>query len=69
LNVTPVGSVPLPLNVGDGEPVAVSVKVPATPTVNELAFELVMAAAWFTVNVKLCAASVPTPLVALIVTA
>jgi hypothetical protein len=50
--------------VGAGEPVAVSVKVPAVPTVNVAVFALVIAGAWFTVNVKFCVAFGATPLAA-----
>ena len=38
--------------VGVGEPVAVTVKVPALPTVKVVELTLVMAGAWFTVRVK-----------------
>src|SRR5207245_8355425 len=54
LNVTPVGSVPVSLNVGAGNPVAVTVKVPAAPTENVVLLALVMAGAWSTISVKLC---------------
>jgi len=40
------------------------VNVPAVPPVNVVFAPLVIAAAWFTVSVKLCVASVPTPLCA-----
>jgi hypothetical protein len=43
-------------------PVAVTVNVPAVPTANVVLFALVIAAAVFTVRVKLCVASTPTPL-------
>jgi hypothetical protein len=62
LKVTPDGNVPDSLRVGVGEPVAVTVKDPAVPTKNAVLFALVIAAVWFTVSVKLCVASEPTPL-------
>src|SRR5262245_1445567 len=62
VKVTPLGRAPLSLKVGVGEPVAVTVKVPALPTVNVVLFALVIAGVWFTVRVKLCVAAVPTPL-------
>ena len=43
LNVTPLGSIPLSLNVGVGKPVAVTVNDPAVPAVNVVLFALVMA--------------------------
>ena len=43
--------------------------MPFAPTVNVVALALVMAGAWFTVNVKACTAAVPTPFEALIDTA
>ena len=52
LNVTPLGNVPVSLNVGVGEPVAVTVKEPAVPTVNVVLFALLIAGPWFTVKVK-----------------
>jgi hypothetical protein len=45
----------------------VAINDPAAPTVKAMVFALVMAAAWFTVSVKLCVASVPMPLWAVIV--
>jgi hypothetical protein len=45
VNVTPEGRVPLSASVGAGKPVAVTVKVPAAPTVNMVLLALVMAAA------------------------
>jgi hypothetical protein len=45
VSVTPEGKVPVSLKVGAGEPVAVIVKLPATPTVNVVAFALVIAGA------------------------
>ena len=47
---------------GVGVPVAVTVKVPAVPTVNVAPAALVIAGAWFTVSVKVCVASGATPL-------
>jgi len=64
LNVTPVGSAPVSLNVGAGNPVAVTVNVPAVPTVNVVLLALVMAGGWPTVSVKFWVAAVPTPLLA-----
>jgi hypothetical protein len=63
LNVTPVGGVTA-LNVGAGNPVAATVNVPATPTVRDVLFELVIAGAWFTVSVKFCVGLVPPAFVA-----
>jgi hypothetical protein len=64
VNVTPVGSAPVSLSVGVGIPVAVTVNVPAVPAVNIVLLALVITVAGFTVSVKLCVASVPTPLLA-----
>jgi hypothetical protein len=64
LNVTPLGSVPVSASVGVGDPVVVTVKLPAVPTVNVALFALVIAGTWFTVNVKLWLAGLPTPLLA-----
>jgi len=61
LNVTPVGNVPVSLNVGLGVPVADTVNVPGVPTVKVVLFALVITGAVFTVSVKLCTAFVPTP--------
>jgi hypothetical protein len=52
LKVTPVGKVPVSLRVGAGVPVAVTVKVPAVPTVNVVLAPLVMAGPSLTVRVK-----------------
>ncbi len=68
LNVTPPGSAPVSVSVGAGEPLVVTVKLPTAPTVNVALFELVIAAPWFTVSVKLCVAFAPTPLAAVKVT-
>jgi hypothetical protein len=43
LNVTPLGSVPVSASVGVGDPVVVTVKLPAVPTVNVALFALVIA--------------------------
>src|SRR5215472_5970357 len=64
LNVTPLGNVPVSLNVGLGLPDAVTVKVPATPTVNVVLLALVITGAVFTVSVKFWVAGLPTPFVA-----
>ena len=50
-----------------GYPLADMVKVPATPTVNAVAFALVIAGGWFTVSVKLWVASGAIPLLAVMV--
>ena len=52
------------LSVGVGKPVAVTVNVPATPTVKVVAFALVIAGAWFDRQREVLRASAPTPLVA-----
>jgi hypothetical protein len=67
LNVTPFGSVPVSIQVGAGVPVAVTVKVPAVPTVYVVLFALVIAGAEFIVNVKLWLAFGVTPFCAVIV--
>jgi hypothetical protein len=67
VNVTPVGSVPVTLSVGAGNPVAVTVNVPAVPTANVVLLALVIVGAVFTVSVKFCVASEPIPLWAVIV--
>ncbi len=67
LNVTPVGNVPVSASVGAGEPVAVTLNDPSAPKVNVVLFPLAIAAVWFTARVKLCVASAPTPLCAVIV--
>ena len=66
----PVGNAPDSLSEGVGVPVAVTVKVPAEPTVKVVLPALVIAGATgvgFTVSVKFCDAAVPTPLLAVIV--
>lgn len=61
--LTPEGNVAPPsLRVGFGKPVVVTVNVPADPTVNVVLLALVIAGAWPTVSVKLCAVGDPTPL-------
>jgi hypothetical protein len=67
LKVTPVGNAPDSLRVAAGNPLAVTVKLPALPTVNVALLTLVIAGAWLTVRVKLCVAGEPTPLEAVIV--
>ena len=62
LKVTPAGNAPDSLRVGAGDPLAVTVKLPALPTVNVVLLALVIAGAWLTVSVKLCVAAEPTPL-------
>ena len=67
MNVTPLGSVPLSLNVGVGVPVAVTVKLPDVPTANVVLAALVMVGATLaalTDSVKLCVALGRTPLAA-----
>jgi hypothetical protein len=63
-SVTPLGSAPVSLMVGAGNPVAVTVNVPAVPTVKVVLVALVIAAGWFTVSVKVWTASAPAPLCA-----
>jgi hypothetical protein len=65
VKVTPVGSATPPrAMVGVGDPLVVTVNVPAVPTVNVVALALVIAGPWFTVRVKFCAGVEPTVLVA-----
>ncbi len=67
VKVTPVGRVPDSARVGVGEPVAVTVNVPAEPSVKVVWLAEVMAGAVpevFTVRVKAWVAGEPTPLVA-----
>jgi hypothetical protein len=49
VNVTPLGRVPLSLNVGAGKPVAVTVNDPAVSALSVVLFALVIAGAWSTV--------------------
>src|ERR1700683_830077 len=70
LRVTPPGSGPVSEKVGAGLPVAVTVKLPDTPVVKEVALAEVMVGATpeeLTVRVKLWVVGVPTPLLALMV--
>ena len=62
LNVTPLGSAPDSESVGAGKPVAVTGSEPIVPATNVALLGLVIAGGAFTVNVKLCVASVPRPL-------
>jgi len=52
LNVTPLGSAPVSVKVDAGKPVAITVNVPAVPTLNVVLFRLVIVGAWFTVTSK-----------------
>src|SRR5437899_11766789 len=63
-NATPDGNPPTSDNVGAGTPLAVTVNVPADPTVNAVDDALVIVGASLTVRVKPCDASAPTPLAA-----
>ena len=64
-SVRPLGRVPVvTAKVGAGKPLAATVKLPAVPTVKVALAALVMVGAWPTVSVKVCVASVPTPLLA-----
>ena len=65
--VTPLGSAPVSLKVGAGLPVAVTVKLPAEPTVKVAELAEVMVGASSTVSVKFWVASGATPLVAVMV--
>jgi hypothetical protein len=67
VKVTPLGSAPDSLRDGVGDPVVVTVKLPAPPTMKVVVPALVIAGACFTVSVKLCVAFVPTPFAAVIV--
>jgi hypothetical protein len=53
MNVTPLGSAPVAVRAGVGQPVVVTVRLPAAPGVNVAPFALVIAGTWFTVSVKL----------------
>ena len=66
-NVTPLGRVPVAVRDGVGAPVAVTVKLPAVPTVKVVLVALVIAGAWLTVRVKGWLAGVPTLLLAVMV--
>ena len=67
VSVTPVGSVPVSVNVGVGKPLAASVNDPAVPLVNEVVAALVIEGARSTFSVKAWVAAVPTPLLAVMV--
>jgi hypothetical protein len=56
-NEIPPGRVPVLARDGVGEPVAITVNVPAAPIVNIVLFALVIVGAAFTVRVKFCVAS------------
>src|SRR5437870_5080448 len=57
VKVTPVGSVPVLVTVATvGNPLVVTVNVPALPTVKVATFALVIRGAWVTVSVKDCVA-------------
>src|SRR5262245_11246034 len=61
-NVTPAGNVPaVTLTVGAGKPVITTLNEPALPTVKVVAFALVIAGAWLTINVKAWVPSGSTP--------
>src|SRR5260370_5970843 len=55
-NVTPAGKVPLSVMLGVGDPLVVTLNVPAAPTWNVTAGALVIVGGWPTVRVKLCVA-------------
>lgn len=68
--VTPLGSEPDSVRVGTGVPVAVTVKLPAVPAVKVVPLALLImgaTGAGLTLRVKLCVASGPDPLWAVIV--
>src|SRR6266436_1111818 len=60
-NVTPLGKAPLSVMLGVGDPVVVTVNVPAAPAWNVTAFALVIVGGWPTVSVKFCVAFGVTP--------
>src|SRR5260370_809302 len=60
-NVTPAGKAPLSVMLGVGNPVVVTLNVPAAPTWKVAAFALVIVGGWPTVSVKLCVAFGLTP--------
>ena len=68
LKGTPLGRLPVTPRVGAGVPVAVTLKLPALPTVNVVELAEVMAGASLTLIVTARLAVEPTPLLALIVT-
>src|SRR5260370_32314520 len=61
-NVTPAGKAPLSVILGVGDPVAVTLNVPAAPAWNVAAFALVIVVGCTTVSVTLCFAFAVTPL-------
>ena len=67
LYVTPLGRLPLSAILGAGFPVPVTANDPAVPSVNVVLAVLVMAGAWFTVNVKFWVAFGETPFEAVMV--
>ena len=70
VKVTPLGSAPDSVRDGVGDPVVVTVKLPAVPTVNVVLLALVIVGevcVALTVSVKIWLAGVPTPLLAVIV--
>ena len=67
LNRTPEGRAPDSESVGAGNPVEVTAKVPATPAVKSVLLALVIRGGAFTESVKLCVASAPIPLCAVMV--
>jgi hypothetical protein len=60
-NITPLGSVPVTLKLGEGNPAAVAVKLPAFPTVKVAVLALVIVGASLTVRIKFCAGDVRSP--------
>ena len=69
LKLTPLGKVLVMLNVVAGNPFAIMAKLPDVATINFAAFPLVTAGASLTVKVKFCVALLPTPLLAVKVSA
>lgn len=65
--VTPLGRAPVILKLGAGNPLAVTIKVPAVPTTNVVDAALVIAGASFTVRMNVWVAGGLSPLVAVIV--
>jgi hypothetical protein len=63
VNVTVFGSIPVSLRVGVGDPVVVTVNVPAVPTVKVALFALVIAGPPVTVSVAAFELTLPTELV------
>jgi hypothetical protein len=56
LSVTPLGSAPLSVNVGGGNPAAITVNDDANPEPNDMLAPLMIAGAWSTIRVKFCVA-------------